>query len=485
MTNIEQDPPPSAQSGLKNGTLSYTKLGVGCLFIILLWANGATRIGGYIRMLNLSAVDASDWLKGILLYTVPNILFAVALPFVSIYSDRFRGKWGRRMPFIAATIPFLLVIPYYGVNSTSINERLFFHTPPEEAFLIVGFLTVFFQILNQWLSTFYGYFFNDVVPRTILARLITPLQIIGIAIGSGILFFSPLGVFATEMGWTTLAAISDYILRSGVTNWFTPVSITIYIIGLGVMCWVVEEGKYPEPPPYEGFAASVKTYCSECFAHRLHRLYFLANVGHTLIWAAGGFSIFWLIKTESMDWMHLMNVVFISLAMNLVLLYLGAELADRFHPLRVILPVTGLQIFFGILIVAFVFSRSLFSAETAKYFQITMFCVSSSLLGLRGAADSTLSMRLFPQEKYGQFYSANHLIRSIVQMVVGLLLGMSFFRGITNEVDGYSPFFLVLGLVFSIGYFFILFLLHREWLRLGGMMDFTPPQTIESSTAEG
>ncbi len=54
--------------------------------------------------------------------TLPNIINSVFNPIVSFKSDRYRSRWGRRIPFIVMTLPFL-VLSLIGLGYTSVLGR--------------------------------------------------------------------------------------------------------------------------------------------------------------------------------------------------------------------------------------------------------------------------------------------------------------------------------------------------------------------------
>ncbi|MFM8764802.1 MAG: phosphatidylglycerophosphatase A [Spartobacteria bacterium] len=93
------------------GTLIYSKAGLFTLFAWLLWGDFCLvlvdAVVPAVLPLKLKALEAPNWLIGIIMSTVPGILNMTVAPWVSFKSDRLRSRWGRRIPFILLTLPFL------------------------------------------------------------------------------------------------------------------------------------------------------------------------------------------------------------------------------------------------------------------------------------------------------------------------------------------------------------------------------------------
>ena len=87
-------------------------------------------------------------------------------------------------------------------------------------------------------------------------------------------------------------------------------------------------------------------------------------------------------------------------------------------------------------------------------------------------------MRIFPKERYGQFCSANALIRSVLCMVGGGLAGvfMDAMKIVCHGSDYAYRFMPVWSCTFGFLGYVSFWLMYREWKRLGGEKSFTPPQ---------
>ena len=104
---------PSTVKVYRCGTLAYTKAGLFMLFSWLLWGDFCfvmmNQLIPTIMPLEFGALGASPVLISILISTLPAVLNFTGCPIVSFKSDRHRGRWGRRQPFIFFTMPFLVI----------------------------------------------------------------------------------------------------------------------------------------------------------------------------------------------------------------------------------------------------------------------------------------------------------------------------------------------------------------------------------------
>jgi hypothetical protein len=94
------------------------------------------------------------------------------------------------------------------------------------------------------------------------------------------------------------------------------------------------------------------------------------------------------------------------------------------------------------------------------------------------AAELPMYMRLLPRDRYGQFASANAMVRAFVRIFLSVAAGafiawMGRWYGERRYtwVAGWQLFFQVLAAGFLI-------LLYRQWKRHGGDEHYTPPQTV-------
>ncbi len=105
--------PGAGASRMRVGTLSYTRAGLITLFVYLLWGDFCftlmETVVPSIMPLKFHAIGAPNWVLGLVLTTIPNLMNTVINPFISFRSDRLRSRWGRRIPFLMGATPFLVV----------------------------------------------------------------------------------------------------------------------------------------------------------------------------------------------------------------------------------------------------------------------------------------------------------------------------------------------------------------------------------------
>src|SRR5271154_4875759 len=111
--NVNPDD-PGAPRLYHAGTLTYTKPALAILFFWLLWGDFCytvmEAVTGPIMQLKFQHLDASNTEIGLILGTIPGIVYSVFNPVISFKSARFRSRWGRRIPFIFGGLPFLVVV---------------------------------------------------------------------------------------------------------------------------------------------------------------------------------------------------------------------------------------------------------------------------------------------------------------------------------------------------------------------------------------
>jgi hypothetical protein len=146
--------------------------------------------------------------------------------------------------------------------------------------------------------------------------------------------------------------------------------------------------------------------------------------------------------------------------------------------LRVILISLTIGLLIAPVNIALVFLRPHFSLATAQDISIFTSIIGLPWGTLAAASEAALFMRLLPQDRYGQFCSANAMIRAIALIIGGTLVGV--FLDAMKGLDPAHPdmcyrFAPLWNFVFQGGYIFFYYLVYREWQRLGGLKSFTPP----------
>jgi len=471
------DPPSPAPkadvSRYKVGTLTYTRAGLITVFLYLLWGDFCftlmETVVPSILPLKLNAISAPNWVLGLILTTVPNLMAAVINPMISFRSDRFRSRWGRRIPFLAAATPFLVIflilLGYSAPISQWARQAMLNNQGSETTVLLwtIGVFVVCFQFFNLFITSVYYYLFNDVVPQVFLARFMALFKVVGS--GSGALY----SYFVFKYANTHMQEI------------FLGAAL-LYLAAFGLMCWKVKEGSYPPPPPnlgkQPGFLAALRTYATECFTHRFYWFFFLSNCAMALTWASAPFGVFVGTKVAGLELDTLGKVHGVSAFLGVLLLYPASMLSDRYHPLRTIIVAAVAHVLIAPLSILFYFNCHAMDKATILWVYIALSAINLPLGVLYAAAELPMFMKLLPQDRYGQFSSANALLRSAVLVVGGSACG--FFIDYMKRFDAAPDFCFRFVPVWNLFFYtisvFFLILLYREWRRLGGMASYRPPR---------
>ena len=460
------------------GTLRYTLGGLMWLFTWLLWGDFCFTIMEYVNNqvvpLRLRELHAPDWAVPVILTTVPSIIVFVLNPVISTYSDRYRSRLGRRIPFLLFSAPFLSAALVLMAFSPEIGRWLHQLVGPlggwsaaGVATFTVGLLLATFKVFDMFVNTTFWYLFNDVVPQAFMARFMGMMRVIGSL--AAMLFSYFLYEHAlTHMRWLYLGAAA------------------IYLFGFTLMCLMVKEGEYPPPEPITSGASgpfakslgAMRTYARECLSHRVYWYFFLHGMFFGMANAAGVYQVFLNLSLGiTLAQLGMMNtgIQFIQMAVG----YPTGALADRFHPIRVMVCMK-----FCLLLVVplqFVWLFTHFDPKTNYDVLIGLTAVDLPVSLMYGAVGIPLMMRIFPRQRFGQFCSFNAMCGSIMGIGSSVAVGvfMTLMRkAFADDVWGKDycyrliPAWRLPCLFMSLTF---LWLLYREWKRLGGEKHYAPP----------
>jgi len=324
---------------------------------------------------------------------------------------------------------------------------------------IIGFFMVAFQFFNMFVNSVYWYFFNDVIPQQYMGQFLGLFRVVGGLAGA--LFSKFIFPFAESH-------MSVIFLGAGL----------LYFFGFGAMCLKVKEGEYPPPPEYvenkQGFFAGIKTFFIECFSLKFYWFMF----GMATFQAIAGSASFMTIFFQRDIGMNLEQIGLIGGVGGIVALcltYPAGFIADKYHPLRVLFAARLLLLCLGPLSLAFVFFTMKPQTAYTYYFAISMLNLPASVL--YGASLLPTEMRIFPKERFGQFCSAQAMIRSCGTILGGFLAGVVFDM-VRNHYQGSDFAYRWLPLwsiTFDTLSFICLINVYRGWKRYGGRDNYTPP----------
>lgn len=457
------------------GTLRYTAFGLGMLFFWLLWGDFvATLLDGClpgILPLKLKDLGADDKTMVMLNRTLAYGISFVFSPMVSFNSDRHRGRWGRRIPYLAWSTPFvglfMVLIGCYGdlvhlcIGEASQTVILGFHVSRTVFTLVVfGALFVGFDFANIFVGTVYWYLFNDVVPEKFLSRFLSLFRMVGILAG---MIYSR---------WIFPHALDHFRLI------FVTGGIA-YAVGFLLMCIFVKEGDYPPPPENidkrPGLVSSIRTFATECFTHRFYWYFFLTSTCVFVSWQAGIFQIFRNRDSLGLTLQQLGNMGFYIAPLSFALQYPAGWLADKYNPIRVYYISVLICLFSNVAQCIFIFRD--FGPATNL---VVLYCISLFFMpfsAVQGAAEIPMYMRLLPKERYGQFCSANDMLRSFAMFFgsIGAAFYMDGLKVHFHMGDWRYRCYPIWNLFFQCLAVVFLTLLYREWKARGGDRGYTPP----------
>lgn len=275
--------PESEKAKYSVGTLSYTKAGLFMMFAWMLWGDFCFSmmevVGGLgiISLYMMEKMSTSLTAIAIITSTIPNFLGVVVGPIVSFKSDRYRSKWGRRIPFVLLTAPFLCVfligLGFTDDINTSLTRSAWLASigisPQTMVLIIVGVMVAGFCFFNEFVNSIWWYLFNDVVPSHFIGR-----------------FMAGVRITTAMCGFLFSAFLFQYQLMY--MRWIFMGAALLYFIGFSVTCLKVKEGEYPpvtDVGKYTSKFEQIKLYFKECFFHPIYIAYYLG--GFTVAVVAG------------------------------------------------------------------------------------------------------------------------------------------------------------------------------------------------------
>ena len=438
------------------GTLVYTSGGLAILFLWLLGGDFAwnmkERSVTPVAQLMLRNLDASDFIVGLLIGSLPAALGMILGPIVSVKSDRHRGRWGRRIPFLLVTIPFI-VLAMAGLGFTPmLADALHAALGPDSPghpFVGIGIFVVFwfvFEVFTVVANVIFGALINDVVPHALIGRFFGIFRAVGLI--AGILF-----------NYTAMGHAESHYLEI-----FLGAGL-LYGLCFALMCFRVKEGEYPPVKEREKPGSPLKpvrAYFRECYSNPYYRWLFVAATFGMLANApVNSFSVFYA-KSLGMDMDAYGKCIALTYGFSLVLSYPLGALADRLHPLRLGLWITLLYS------VAMIWGGLV--ADNAKSFMV-FFVAHGVISGSYMTATASLGQRLYPRMKFAQFASAWGLMFGLGYIVTTPLMGL--FLDLVGHQYRYT--FLAAGLVAALGVAAFA-ITYRRFLQLGGPTNYAAPE---------
>jgi MFS family permease len=394
---------------LRVGTLRYTAAGLAIVVFWLLFGEFAialrdrSAIPGVMELLRQH--HASDTMVALLVSALPALLGSVLVPIVGFRSDRFRSRWGRRLPFLMGLSPVaalvLVALGHCALIGQATDRLLGAWSPGADACVLAWFCLFWtmFEGLAVVTLALYGGLVNDIVPRPVLGRFYAGFRIV--SLGAGILF--NLWVFR----------LTEHHLREV----FMGIGL-FFGLACMLMCWRLREGEYgpalQDGPGATSWRAMARAYWRECLSDRYFLLVFLALTASELTFSP--FNTFSQLYAESlgMDKAGLGQLLATAYALSIGLSSAVGWLVDRFSAASVTVLVMGLYLC--------VAGAGYFAVHDLGSFSV-VYVLHVLVSGAYYTASASLPMVLFPRARFLQFDAAKRLFFSTSNTVLSFLLG--------------------------------------------------------------
>lgn len=461
-TNQATPPPaPASQAEYLVGTLAYTKRALVRVCSWLLVADTglafrARALGPMIQLL-LKGMAASNQTIAWVTVTLPQGLSLIFNPIVAHHSDRYRSKWGRRLPFIFITVPILTLttaaMGFSPVLGRYLHRVLGAWSPGERATGLAAFVSIFivFDLAALVQGRTWGGLINDVVPQKVLGRFLAAARIVSLL--AGIIF-----------NQFFLAKVPKYQLPA-----FIILSL-IYGSAMVVLALHVREGEYPPPPPrapskgLRHAAYAIWGFIKECYGDPYYRWVMLMLCFDDI--AFGAVNTFSLLHAKSLD-MNLQTYgtcLSAQYMFGLAMAYPIGMLADRYHPFRV----SAVALFlYGI---AAVWS-GFFIHDTTTF--VIGFMAHGIFATSYNTAAASMGYRLLARTRFTVLSAGTGIVGTVISMIVTPLLG--FLLDLSQDQYRYSY---MVGAGYVLLAVPVYIIVYRKFLALGGPNSYVAPGEI-------
>ena len=432
--------------------LVYTRAGIVTLFSWLLWGDFMFQlmeaVEPKILPLLLKQHGATNQQIAFIAGSIMMMLNTFMNPIISYNSDRTRTRWGRRKPYIIITTPFVVlflaatpfapeILTYLQASSFINNCFAVFPVPP--IILLFGFLVVAYQIFNLFVASVYYYLLPDVVPHELLGRFYSLFRIVSGL--SGLVFNYFIFKYAETDAKTIFVVIA-----------------LLYGITILIMCWKVDEGEYP-PLTREKRGSlwnGIWNYCEESFSSKYYWTLFLGSACINISNCANLFQVFLYNKDLGYTLDQFGKLSAYVIVLQIICYYSAGIIIDRWGAHKTL--ILGLFVTAALQILSYFFITDYWSG----FIWMLLPAFSSTLL----LATAKLEVITFPGERYGQFCSAQALVKSIAIVAMNYVIGV-----IADKLQTYWFLNLWKGVFLALSGVFIV-LIYLQWLKRGAHEDF-------------
>ena len=456
------------------GTLRYTPRGLAVLFAWMLWGDFCftlmEAVVPSILPLKLRSLESPNLLIGFIMTTLPAIFNFTITPIISFKSDRHRSKWGRRIPFILFTMPFMvgamILIGFSDDIGAWVHRAFFGGSLISQAQVIIVLLAIFaacFDLFNMFVNTVYWYLFVDVVPAEKMGQFNGWFRVVGTLTSAFYNFF--IFQFAESH-------MREIFLGAGL----------LYFVGFGLMCLNVKEGQYE--PIDDGiekptFMQNFKVFVRDCYSMRFYWDIFLTYTCAVFGGCIMVFHVFFF-KSLGLDLGTIGKIGGVAAITVPICLAIAGKFVDRWHPVRV----TAYLAAFDAILLQFNLWPWIFVDQLPSAAWFLVIAATTSALfaapfrALNEIGNMSRLMFLFPKDRYGQFNGALALVRAVALIFAGTLAGL-YIDVLKHYFDGredYAYRFNFLWMApFTLLSFYFQYRTFRAWKRLGGEKGYQPP----------
>src|SRR4051812_11984006 len=324
-----------AQKTWSVGTLRYNFKSLGNVFFWMLWGDFClmlmdSGLAPNLLTIQLNKQGASNAKIMFISGTVVQVLQMIMCPIISTWSDRHRGKLGRRMPFMLFSTPFIALFLILLGFSPNIAQRLHGAFPNlfgvmSVSALTIGLITVFntsYQFFDTFPQSVYYYLWTDVIPEKLMGTFACWFRVV-----------STMGAFVFNRFLIKYCADHSGALCVGAG--------LLYMVTFILLCLMIKEGEYPPPDPrrstgnwFSRFNEAMNVYAKECFSHRFYWKIYLYNVCFMVGFVPTATLLIRYAHTLQMDDERFGKIMsWKDIAQIVVFLGLG-PIVDFFHPIR-------------------------------------------------------------------------------------------------------------------------------------------------------
>ena len=399
----------------------------------------------------------------LILSSIPAIVNTVLCPLVSTLSDKTRTRWGRRIPYLALSAPFIvgfMILIAFEPEITGLLHRTLFPASSCDriGFWVLAILMTLYIITFQIPGSIVYYVVADVVPK----------RFIGTFMGSS-------AFFGTGLAFVFNCFVLDRAVEDP-KFWFILIGV-LYLLIYFLLCCFVREGQYPPVDDrIETKAAlpvKVKEYIAlyfrECYSHRIYVMLFLtAGLTQASTVCRGMFNLLFALKDLNMTPAEFGHTMAIGALVSAVIILPMGKIMDIVHPLRVY--------FFSGLIVIAMNLWGYFFVYDAQSFMIVGIAIVLTY-AIQTLSGIPLLIALVPPEQYGQFCSANSMVNS------GIMIIASFLGGYCTDFFGYRMIF-IWDFLLTIAATGTLLVVWRDWRKFGGSRNYVPPAVKSREPAD-